>query len=291
MKPVKTGPFPYSAINRRKPLVWPNGAHVALWVIPNYEFTALDERYPPAGGAEPPDVITWSMRDYGNRVGAFRMQEVMDRYKVRGTVALNSDVCAQHPEMIEDGIARGWEWMGHGLSNARTLRTTALDAERGIVHETLATIAAATGTRPVGWLGPGLQESWNTLDYLIDEGVEYVCDWVNDDQPYMMDLEGGRRIVSMPYSVHLNDKAYESFHFTSGEFRGMIQRSFDVLYREGATSGRVMAIALHPYLSGVPHRIGDFDAALDYICRHEHVWLATGAEIARHYVATAGAPA
>jgi peptidoglycan/xylan/chitin deacetylase (PgdA/CDA1 family) len=286
MKPAKSGPFPYSTINRRPPLVWPNGAHVALWVIPNYEVTALDERYPPAGGMDPPDVMTWSSRDYGNRVAYVRMQEVMDRHGVRGTVALNSELCAQHPEMIEDGNERGWEWMGHGQTNTRTMRTTALDRERDIIHDALATIERETGTRPLGWLGPGLAESWNTLDYLIDERVEYVADWVNDDQPYLMQLDGGRRIVAMPYSTQLNDKVYETFHYTSAEFRGMIERQFDVLYREGATSGRVMGIALHPYLSGVPHRIADFDAALAYISKHEHVWKATGAEIARHYLST-----
>ena len=285
MKPAAHGPFEYSAIVRRPRFELPNGAHVALWVIPNYEFTALDERYPPGSGANPPDVRTWSVRDYGNRVGAFRLMKVMDRYGIRATVALNSDLCAQAPPLIEEGQARGWEWMGHGQSNTRTMTTTPPEDERGIIHDALATITAATGTRPAGWLGPGLQETWNTLEYLADEKVEYVCDWVNDDQPYLMQLDGGRSIVAMPYTNQINDKVYEINNYTSAEFSGMIKRQFDVLYREGAESGRVMAISLHPYLSGVPHRIDAFDAALDHICSREGVWLATGAEIARHFVA------
>ena len=111
-----------------------------------------------------------------------------------------------------------------------------------------------------------------------------MCDWTNDDQPYEMHLDGGQRLISVPYSHEINDKpAFERAHRTANEFHEMICRQFDVLYREGAESGRVMAIALHPYLTGVPHRIDAFDAALAYICRHPRVWKATGSEIARHY--------
>ena len=114
------------------------------------------------------------------------------------------------------------------------------------------------------------------------EGCEYVCDWTNDDQPYVMSLDGGGRLISVPYSHEINDKpVFERLHRTADEFRDMICRQFDVLYREGAESGRVIAIALHPYLTGVPHRIDAFDAALGYICGHARVWKATGAEIAR----------
>ena len=140
--------------------------------------------------------------------------------------------------------------------------------------------------RRAGWLGSGLQETWDTLDLLAAEGVEYVCDWCNDDQPYMMTQESGRGLVSLPYSHDINDKpAFEQLHRTAAEFQEMICRQFDVLYREGQESGRVMAIAVHPYLTGMPYRIDAFDAALQYICRHEGVWRATGSEIARHYLA------
>ena len=131
-----------------------------------------------------------------------------------------------------------------------------------------------------------MQETWATLDLLAENGIEYVCDWVNDDQPYVMSLEGGRRIVSVPYSHDINDKpAFERMNMTAPEFQDMICRQFDTLYREGADSGRVMAIALHPYITGVPHRIGALDAALAYICRHDGVWRTTGSEICRHFLA------
>jgi allantoinase len=288
MKPGAYGPFPYSPIVDRPRLAWPNGARVAFWVIPNIEFFALDDNVPAGAGgtgSPAPDVPTWASRDYGNRVGVFRLMDTMERYGIRGTVALNSNVCDYHPEIIKAGQALKWEWMGHNQTNTRRLNSVPADQERGIIKATLATIEAATGTRPAGWLGSGLQETWNTLDHLADEGVEYIADWVNDDQPYRMALDGGRKMVSVPYSWHINDKpVFEHAHHTADEFRQMICDQFDVLYREGATSGRVMAIALHPYLIGLPFRISALDAAFDYICRHEGVWLATGSEIARHYV-------
>jgi peptidoglycan/xylan/chitin deacetylase (PgdA/CDA1 family) len=293
MKPSIYGPFPYSPIIHRPRLEWPNGAQVALWIIPNIEFFSLQEKVPAGSGgtgAPVPDVPTWSVRDYGNRVGVFRLMEVMERYDMRGTVALNSDLCAQHPQIIDEGRKLKWEWMGHNESNTRRLNEVPAADEGRVIANALNTIEKATGERPVGWLGSGLQETWNTLDLLAAEGCEYVADWVNDDQPYMMHLEDGRNLVAMPYSHEINDKpVFERQHRTAAEFQEMICRQFDVLYREGAHSGRVMAIAIHPYLTGVPHRIDAFDAALEYICRHDRVWKATGAEIARHFRSQAAA--
>jgi peptidoglycan/xylan/chitin deacetylase (PgdA/CDA1 family) len=286
MKPRSYGPFPYSPIIRRPRLTWPSGAHVALWVIPNIEYFSLEERAGGYGPGKIPDVVMWSERDYGNRVGVFRTMEVLDRHGIRGTVALNSNLCAEHPAIMEEGMKRKWEWMGHNESNTRRLNDAAPGEEANIISRTLATIEKVTGTRPAGWLSSGLQETWDTVDLLSAQGCEYVADWCNDDQPYVMNLDDGRSLVSMPYSMQLNDKSAIERRFVSADgFRQMICDQFDVLYREGAESGRVMAIAIHPYLIGVPHRIGAFDKALEYICSHQRVWKATGAEIARHYLA------
>jgi peptidoglycan/xylan/chitin deacetylase (PgdA/CDA1 family) len=210
--------------------------------------------------------------------------EVLDRYGVRGTVALNSEVCIHHPVIIEEGRKRGWEWCGHNESNTRRLNELPAGEEPKVIQRALSTIEKATGTRPRGWLGSGLQETWNTLDYLAHAGCEYVLDWTNDDQPYLMTLESGKELISVPYSHEINDKpVFEKHSHTAAQFQEMICQQFDVLYREGAESGRVMAIALHPYITGVPHRIGALDAALEYICKHDKVWRATGLEIARHY--------
>ena len=287
MKPRSYGPFPYSPIVDRPRIEWPKGAHVALWIIPNIEYFSLMERPGGYGGVgKIPDVVMWSERDYGNRVGVFRIMETLDRYGMRATVALNSNVCAEHPQIIAEGEKRGWEWMGHNESNTRRLNEAAPGEEANIIRRTLDTIAKASGRRPTGWLSSGLQQTWDTLDLLAAAGVEYQGDWCNDDQPYAMNLDGGRSIVAMPYTMQLNDKAaIERRLMPAAGFCQMICDQFDVLYREGAKSGRVMAIALHPYLIGVPHCIGALDKALRYISKHKKVWKATGSEIARHFLA------
>jgi allantoinase len=286
MKPRSYGPFPYSPITDRPRLEWPKGAHVALWIIPNIEYFSLEERPGGYGPGKVPDVVMWSERDYGNRVGVFRIMDVLDRYGMRGTVALNSNLCAEHPQIIAEGNKRKWEWMGHNESNTRRLNEAPPGEEINIIRRTLSTIEKASGRRPTGWLSSGLQQTWDTLDYLAAEGVEYVGDWCMDDQPVTMTLDDGKSIIAMPYTQQLNDKSSIERRFVSAEgFCRMICDSFDVLYREGAKSGRVMAIALHPYLIGVPHRIGALDQALKYISKHKKVWKTTGSEIARHYIA------
>lgn len=287
MNPSRYGPFPYTPITRRPKIVWPNGARVALWVIPNIEFFPLNERMPDSPGGSGgliPDVIAWSMRDYGNRVGIYRLMEVMHRCKVRGTVALNSEICDEHPQIIDEAKRLGWEFMGHNQSNVRRLNTLPQGTEREVVRATLERISAAAGRKVAGWMGAALQETWNTLDYLAEYGCKYVADWVNDEQPYLINV-GGKRLCSIPYSTELNDKvAIEYHHVVPEEFDRMCRRQFDVLYREGERSGRVMAIAIHPYLMGVPHRIDAFESALKYITSKPGVWLATGEEIVDYYL-------
>jgi allantoinase len=152
------------------------------------------------------------------------------------------------------------------------------------VRATIDRIEAASGKRPVGWLGAGLAETWNTLDYLAEAGTRYVCDWVNDDQPYLFEI-GNPPLVSLPYSVQTNDvPAYFEMKASVPEFEAILRRQFDTLYREGDTIPRVMAIVVHPFVTGQPHRIGALDAALEYICSHAGVWCATGWEIVQHFL-------
>jgi peptidoglycan/xylan/chitin deacetylase (PgdA/CDA1 family) len=290
MKPAPYGPFPYSPINRRGRLALPGGARLALWVVTNIEFFALDKPMPGDSNERPkptdhtPMVRHWAQRDYGNRVGVFRLMELLTAHGIRSTVALNSAVCDHHPQLVEDCVNLGWEMMGHNRTNTERLTEVPAGEERALIRESLDRIARATGRRPVGWLGSGLQETWNTLDHLAAEGCLYVADWVNDDQPYFLEA-GGRRLVSVPYSYELNDlAAIVRSKSTPGEFERMIRDQFDVLWREGARSGRVMAICLHPFIMGQPHRIGALERALAYIDRFDGVWKATGEEIARHFI-------
>ena len=289
MEPRRHGPFPYTPATRQPEFTWPGGKRLALWVIPNIEIFALDERMPagPGGsGGLIPDVHTWSIREYGLRIGVFRHMEVLAKHGIRATVALNSEVCLHCPEIIEEGNKLGWEWMGHNQSNTRRLNAIPAEDERAVVKATFDQIEAGTGSRPKGWLGSGLQETWDTLDYLVENGATYVADWACDDQPFLMDADG-KRLVSIPYSTEINDKpAFEAFLRTADEFADMIRRQFDVLYRESVRSARVMAISLHPYITGRPHRIDALDDALAYILRHEDVWPATGSEIVEAYLAS-----
>ncbi len=285
MQPRKYGPFPYVPINRRPKISWPGGARVAVWVAPNIEVFALDEKMP-VGKGKIPDVMYWSLRDYGARVGVFRVMDVLSERGIRASVMLNSEVCDAYPEIIEDALKLDWEFLGHNESNTRPLNDVAADDEQRVIHDSLARIQAATGRKPRGWLGSGVQETWNTLDFLADEGLSYVCDWVNDDQPYMIDA-GDRRMVSLPYSMEINDRpAFDRYYRSSEEFELMIRRQFDVLYREGKDSGRVMSISVHPFIIGVPHRIWALESGLDYIAGHDDVWFATGEEIVDHYLSS-----
>jgi peptidoglycan/xylan/chitin deacetylase (PgdA/CDA1 family) len=210
--------------------------------------------------------------------------EVLSKHGIRATVALNSEICLHYPEIIEAGNKLGWEWMGHNQSNTRRLNVMPAEDERAVVKATFDQIEKGTGNRPKGWLASGLQETWNTVDYLVENGATYVADWACDDQPFLMDV-GGKQLVSIPYSTEINDKpAFETFLRTADEFGDMMRRQFDVLYRESVDSARVMAVSLHPYITGRPHRIDALDDALAHICRHEDVWLATGSEIVAHFL-------
>ena len=291
MQPQRYGPFPYTPIHARPKLVWPNNARIAVWVNPNIEFFGLDDVMPGNTNervarehAKIPNVRNWSVRDYGNRVGVWRLFDVLSRYNARATVALNSEVCDHHPEIIERAMQLDWELMGHGQTNARRINEMSSDQEREAIFATVDRIERACGKRPQGWLGPGLAETWHTLEHLSAAGIRYICDWVNDDQPYTMQI-GSPPMVSIPYSVQTNDvPAYFDMKCSVPEFERMLKDQFNVLWREGANSGRVMAIAVHPFVTGQPHRIGALDAALAHICSHEGVWLATGSEIMEHYL-------
>jgi peptidoglycan/xylan/chitin deacetylase (PgdA/CDA1 family) len=172
-----------------------------------------------------------------------------------------------------------WELMGHGMTNSIALTGLDRDAEAAVIAETRGAIESC-GQTMRGWLGPALGETFATLDLLRDHGVEYVCDWVNDDLPYRM----GNGLYAIPYSIELNDMPL--FNVPSidiDDFYRRICETIDVLYDEAADGGRVMGIALHPFLIGVPHRIRYLDRALKYIAAHSKVWFATGSEIIAAY--------
>jgi len=202
---------------------------------------------------------------------------------VRGTVALNSDVCREYPRIIEEGRKLKWEWMGHGTTNSILLNAQPEAEERALVKECVSTITRSVGVAPRGWLSPALSETVRTLDILAEHGIEYVGNWVNDEQPYPMRVKKGT-MFAMPYSQELNDiPALLGLHQSPERFGQMICDQFDVLYEDGARTGRVMSICLHPFLVGHPHRSKYFAKALAHVTSRQEVWLATGGEILDWY--------
>jgi peptidoglycan/xylan/chitin deacetylase (PgdA/CDA1 family) len=266
--------FDYRAIVDHKPFHWPNGARVAVWVIPNIEYYRLEFTQPIL-----PNIRHVSRTDYGNRVGIWRLMEAMDKYGIRGSVALNGEVVQRIPRIMEAAVGLNWELMGHGMTNSIHLTSLEEEEERKVILDTRDSIAQM-GQKMRGWLGPGLTESWNSLSLLKEAGVEYVCDWVNDDLPYRMN----NGLHSIPYSIELNDMPLFNMPSISvDDFERRIKDTFDVLYEEGETCGRVLGIALHPFLIGVPHRIKYLERAFAYLASFDKVWFATGSEIISYY--------
>ena len=280
--------YDYSAITERTPLRWPNNSRVAFWLVPNIEYYPPDMHSGLLDSSMPdikPDVLNFSWKDYSLRVGLWRVMEAMDRYNVKGTVALNSVVCELYPNVIRECKKRGWEFMGHGICNAWSMADFNEEEERDVVRETVRTIAKHCGKTPRGWLGPALAESPNTPEILVENGIRYVCDWVNDDQPYSMKTKNGRSIISIPYSIEINDYSFFIRQaLTPQEFYQVCVEQFDTLYREGKDNGRVMCLPIHPFLVGQPFRFGYFEKLLKYITTKDGVWVTTGSEIVDWYV-------
>jgi len=275
--------FPY--VDRPK-IVWPGGARLAFWCAPNIEFYELQPPPNPGRTAWPrpiPDVLNYAWRDYGNRAGVWRMMEVMERHRVRGSVSLNVALCDHFPEIIAACVERGWELFSHGVYNTRYTYGMDEDQERAMIRDVKATIKQHSGQDLAGWLAPALTNTDNTIRLLAEEGVRYTLDLFHDDQPLPVKVPRGR-LISLPYSLEVND--FTVLHqgtATPRQYVDMVRAQFDRLYAEGARSGTVMCLPLHPYLIGQPHRIEALAEMLAYITGHAGVWVTTAREIADHF--------
>ena len=270
----------------RPRIEWPGGARVAFWVAPNIEHYELNPPQSPGRTPWPrplPDVQGYSWRDYGNRVGFDRMADVMERYGVRGSVSLNVAVCDHFPEIIARCVELDWELFSHGTYNTRYHYGMDEAQQRRLIADSRDTILRASGQRLDGWLSPAITNIEDTQDILAEEGLLYTLDSFEFDQPMPTKTRAGR-LVSLPYSLEVNDVPLFSMRqHGPDEYVEMVCAQFDRLYAEGATSGTVMCLPLHPYLIGQPHRIGALDRVLAHVTRHDDVWLATGREIATHW--------
>ncbi len=281
------GLYDYLPYNKRPAIRWPNGARVAFWVAPNIEFYELEPPKNPTRGSwtrPHPDVLNYSYRDYGNRAGFWRMLDVMNDCGMRGSVSLNVAVCDHHPEVIEACVKHDWELYSHGTYNTRYLFNMTEEQEREVIQDSIDTIKKHSGQKLDGWLAPALTYTDRTMDLIAEMGLTYTCDLFHDDQPSPVKVKKGR-LASIPYSLEMNDAiVYNVYNMAPSAYTDILRRQFDRLYEEGAESGTVMCIPLHPYLIGLPYRIKPFEEALRYITRHDKVWLATGREIARHFL-------
>jgi peptidoglycan/xylan/chitin deacetylase (PgdA/CDA1 family) len=232
-----------------------------------------------------PDIPNWCWHEYGMRVGFWRFLEALKSRNLRATLALNGTACKEYTAACEAARDAGWEFMGHGFVQKPMHR---VEDQAEAIRQTVEEIRKFTGKPPRGWESPGLTETAETIDLLAEAGIEYVADWVLDDQPVSIKTRTGN-IVSVPYTVELNDVVMSAIQQQpSDEILRRGRDQFDQLYKEGATIPRVMAISIHPYLTGAPHRIRYLEALYDYIMSHEGVVMCTGEEILDMYKNQAG---
>tara|TARA_B110000902_G_scaffold19111_1_gene21801 strand:+ start:1865 stop:2740 length:876 start_codon:yes stop_codon:yes gene_type:complete len=281
-----TDRLPYQAIVDRPKLKLPDGKRIAVWVILNVEEWGIERPMPrtvlppPMGQPLLPDVPNWSWHEYGMRSGFWRQHQALTSRNIPTTMAINGNVCNSYPRVASAGLDAGWEFMGHGFLQGPMHN---LEDQRGAIHLAMDTIERFTGTRPTSWESPGLTETPETLDLLRESGVKYVADWVLDDLPQEVETPHGT-ITTIPYTVEMNDiTVYALQQHQSDEFLRRGRDQFDRLYAESADNARVMAISIHPYVTGVPHRIRYLEELLDYVGGHEGVSWMTASEIGDWY--------
>jgi peptidoglycan/xylan/chitin deacetylase (PgdA/CDA1 family) len=278
------GRYDYSPITQRPVYDWPGGKRLAVYIGLNLEWFSFGEGLGAelAPGGPPPDVLNYSWRDYGNRVGVFRLAELFARLKLPVSLIVNSRMCEEAPQAI--AAFENAEIVGHGRSNSERQGTLSEAEEKRLIEETTATISRHAGKSPQGWLGPWISQSPLTPDLLQEAGYRYMLDWCHDDQPTWMKTRKGR-ILSVPYPQELNDIPQIVARKREGdEFARMIVDAFEVMRAECERWPLVMGIALHPYIVGWPHRFKHLAKALEHIAiqADDKVWLTTAGEIADH---------
>ena len=283
--------YRFSAIPDRPGFAWPGGARLALWPVLYLEAWEVT---PPAGshrdpsyggefGTYHPDFRTWSTREYGNRVGIFRVIEVLARHRLPVTVAANAEALRRHPRLVEAVLRHGWEIAAHG-SHATRMLTSRLDAaaERAVIADALAAVEAAAGRRPRGWIGQGFGESDRTPHLVAEAGFDWIGDWPNDDRPYPMTTTPP--LLSLPYHPEWDDaRLFMVRRVPAWTWPALVARAAGRLLRDAATGGRMMSVGIHPWVFGQPHRIRHLDDGLARILEMGGVWPATGSAIADAY--------
>ncbi len=284
--------YDWSPVAHRSVLRWPGDAPVSLCVIVNLEHM---ESSPPADSYAVPLAGGWgprpfgelaqpSHREYGHRVGIFRVLDVLQKHGITPTVAMDALTAEHYPYLVDHCLSRGCEIIGHGISVSQIISSKMSERqEREYIQKSLDVLSRATGSAPLGWLGPEYGESVRTPQLLAEAGIRYVCDWANDEQPYRIHTPKGE-LFALPVMLELDDiNALWGRHVAIDRYGELLMESFDTLHRDGAQNGRLLVLNLHPWIIGQPFRIRYLDRALAHMTRRQGVWAATGSDIIDWY--------
>ena len=278
------GRYAYSALPDRPVYDWPGGKRLAVYLglnLEGFDFgRGLGAELAPGGPQ--PDVLNYAWRDWGNRVGSWRIKETLDALEMPASVLVNSRLYADCPGLIEAFRARGDEIVGHGRTNTERQGDREEAEERALIAEATAILTAQEGKPPKGWLGPWISQSRTTPDLLAEAGYRYLLDWCHDDQPTWFATRDGGRILAVPYPQELNDiPAIVARKETGQQFADDLVEAFDEMLEQSRSAPLVMGIALHPYIVGQPHRLRPLRRALAHIAAHrEEIWLTNAGGIA-----------
>jgi peptidoglycan/xylan/chitin deacetylase (PgdA/CDA1 family) len=282
----------FSAIVDRPPLRLPGRSRLIVWTIVNLEAWDIGKPMarqvlpPPTGVAQMPDVPNWSWHEYGMRVGVWRFFDLFKRLGIRPTLAINARVCEDYARVAEQARTDGWEFMGHSYEQGPIHKEP---NEKAMITRSLGILEKFCGKRPVGWLGPGLTETLKTPELLVEAGIKYIGDWVYDDEPTVIRTAKGP-LVTLPYTVELNDIPMMIVqHHESEYFMYRVIDQFDRLYAEGEHRAKILAVAIHPYISGQPHRIKFLEGIYEHARKFEGVEYWTGEQILEWYLKSGAA--
>jgi allantoinase len=278
---VKNELYDYSPLPSRPRLEFPDGARLAFYIGLNIEHFRVDVPFPTGLGTVP-DPLSYGWRDYGNRVGIWRLMEIFDDLGMRATGIVNSEVCTEYPQIIEAGVERGWSWAAHGQTNSILPAGMDDGEEQSALDQMFATFDASLPFRPRGWLGPALNETFATPRKLADAGVTYLLDWCADDQPFHLNVPG---LLSVPYSIDVNDYVLYVGNpgITGQDYERIVLDQFAQLLEDSAQTGRVLGLPLHTFLTGQPYRARALKRVLSEIASADEVWLCTADDIAEHF--------
>jgi allantoinase len=288
--------FPHEPTIKRRRVRWPDGKAIALWITVPVEFFPLDapaQPFRPLGGLMLgyPDLWNSSSRDYGARIGIYRIMRVLDNFKLRATAAVNAAAAEKYPRAMDEMVQRQWEFMANGLDMGHIHHGgLGIDEERALVRQARDAVSKIGDGRVHGWHSPGRSNSQNTLTLLAEQSFAYITDWANDDMPYTVTTPAGP-LCAMPLTYELSDRNLLVQHnLTVEEYEAQIMQAFRCLHDEALQhdSGRILSLSVSPWILGYPHRIKALERVLGRILEADSVWHATGMEILEAFKAQVG---